>query len=160
MLLSTQNGTSKPFKTDCFPDPTWSIADLRLDQKHEPMSQVEIEVLAKRALIDLHEIDPKEQQQLRQDLGNVMHMIHRISEFSCPEMDSLTDADIYDAPRGVTETPVRHASSKPSPGEEQQARQVWESYLKHKTKQLGAHSYFEIATRQEVVSTEQNNKKS
>ncbi len=123
------------------------------------MSQAEIEILAKRALIDLDEIDAQEQHQLRQDLGNMMHMIHQISEFSCPEMNSLTDADIYDAPRGVTETPVRQASSKPSPSEEQQAEQVWVSYLKPKTKQVGAHSYFEIATRQEVVSPEQNDKK-
>lgn len=113
------------------------------------MTQAEIEVLAKRALIALDEIDPHEQDQLRQDLGNMMHMIHQVSQFSCSE--SLTDAEIYDAPRGVTEAPVRH-SSKPTESEEQEAKQVWESYLKPKTKNVGAHTYFEIATRQEVVS--------
>lgn len=157
ILFSTQTDTSKSSIAKCFPNPTWSIADLRLDQNHEPMSQGEIEVLAKRALIDLDEIDPQEQLHLRQDLGNMMHMIHQISEFFCPEMDSLTDTDIYDAPRGVTETPVRH-SSKPTSSDEHEAKQVWESYLKHQTKHVGAHTYFEIATRQKVVSVEKSDK--
>ena len=157
-FVSTQNDTNESSIAKRFPDPTWSIVDLRLDQKHVPMSQGEMEVLAKRALIDLDEIDPQEQLQLRQDLGNMMHMIHQISEFSCPEMDSLTDADIYDAPQGVTETMVRR-SSKPTQSDEEEAKQVWESYLKPQTKIVGAHTYFEIATRQEVdVSVEKSSK--
>lgn len=156
IFFSSRTNTKKRSITKCFPDPTWSIADLRLDQRHEPMSQAGMEVLAKRALIDLAEIDSNIQLQLRQDLGNMMHMIHQVSEFSCPEIDALSDADIYDIPRGVIEAPVRY-SLKPTQSDEQEAKQVWESFLKTQTKNVGAHTYFEIATRQAVVSVEKSN---
>jgi hypothetical protein len=138
------------------PSPTWSIGDLQLDQKHEPVSITELAVLAKRALISLPLLDSmKRTDQLRQDLGNMLHMIRQVQGFAETAEESLTDADIYDRPRGVRAAPVRGVHGDENEArvtlEQEEARQVWETLLKPKTTALGSHSYFVIATHREEM---------
>jgi hypothetical protein len=137
---------SKPSYNE-LPPPTWSISSLKLDQQHAPVSEEELSILAKRALINLpsddkssHQLDTK---QLRQDLGNMIHMIQQVQDFAT-DTAGLTDEHIYDRPRGVTSAPVRRTSSTTE--EDQEAEQVWDSLLKPKTTPVGAHPYFVIAT--------------
>ena len=127
------------------PSPTWSIASLQLDQKHEPVTRTELSVLAKRALISLPILDQMERtEQLQQDLGNMIHMIRQVQDFAQQDETPLTDADTYDRPRGVEA--IRPMSTERDDREEIEAKQVWESLLKPKTTAVGAHSYFVIAT--------------
>jgi hypothetical protein len=127
---------------------------LQLDIKHKPVSQEELSVLAKRALIRLpapdNESSSSSMQKLRQDLGNMLHMIQQVQDFVADNADEpLTDADIYDRPRGVKAAPVRRETSA-AEEEEEEASQVWESLLKPKTTAVGAHSYFVIATKRDT----------
>ena len=92
------------------PDPTWSLQDLELSKQHAPISDAELQILAKRALLDvgttttpttttassttanlLKEDDNDDdgggassttRKQLCQDLGNMMHMIEQLVSFN------------------------------------------------------------------------------
>jgi hypothetical protein len=133
------------------PPPSWSIASLELDKQHKPVSEEELEVLAKRALIEL----PKDNvssanldtDQLRQDLGNMLHMVRQVQGFASDDSEALSSEDVYDAPRGVRSAPVRRHGSTEE--EEREAEQVWKSLLETKTSLVGAHPYFVIATKEE-----------
>lgn len=98
------------------PEPTWSINSLELNKNHKPMEYNELKVLAKRAIIDLHYLSNTTNKMsietLRQDLGNMMHMIQNITITSNNKQqqnddNSMTCQDIYDKPRGVTTAPIR-----------------------------------------------------
>lgn len=133
----------RPFSSKIPPDPTWSIQSLQLDKQHPPVSDQELYKLARLALLDVSTMD---EPRLKQDLGNMMHMIQQVQSFQSREQ--LTEFDLYDRPRGVTAAPVRDNSM--SEKEETEGKRVWESFLKHKTTRVGAHSYFAIATKMET----------
>ena len=133
------------------PPPSWSIASLELDKQHEPISEEELEVLAKRALIELPQDNVSspnlDTDQLRQDLGNMLHMVRKVQDFASDDSEALSGEDIYDAPRGVRSAPVRRHGSTEE--EDREAEQVWKSLLEPKTSLVGAHPYFVIATKEE-----------
>ena len=143
-LSPSGENSSKPGFSQ-LPEPTWSIASLELDKNHTPVSEEELALLAKRALIDVPS-DPQARGSLRQDLGNMIHMIQTVKDFAADE--ELTDEDIYDRPRGVTMAPV-HRSTESSEAEQEEMRQVWDSLLKPKTTNVGAHPYFVIETKRD-----------
>ena len=149
------NGTKKRPSYTELPSPTWSIASLQLHQKHEPVSREELSVLAKRALVSIPILDSMGcTDQLRQDLGNMLHMIQQVQDFASETETSLTDADIYDRPRGVTAAPVHQAEADTKDDENnhleaEEAQKVWESFLKPKTTAVGNYSYFVVPTKRE-----------
>ena len=156
------------------PKPTWSIASLELDRKdHPPISEQELQKLAKRALLDVDILEEKRrilgQTSLKQDLGNMMHLIQHVVETSKKqaeeqlhdkkdnpstsyeeqEIDALLDAELYDLPRNISATVQNFQTNiEKSAGvsRTEQAKSVWENYLKTKTTRVGGHSYFVVTT--------------
>jgi hypothetical protein len=163
--LSTTTATVTPpprsRSSPIIPAPTWSLQSLELSQTHTPISDQELSRLTKRAVIDLTAITSSKAS-LAQDLGNMMHMIEQVqAPLSYTEMEHLTDADIYDVPRGVTAAPVRReqdttadattmtSSSSSSLPKAHQRPEWWDSLLKPKTTTVGAHSYFAVCTQRD-----------
>lgn len=109
---SNNNGSETTIQ---LPEPTWSVNSLELNKNHKPMEYNELKVLAKRAIIDLHYLSKTNKMSidtLRQDVGNMMHMIQNITTTSNNKQqqnddNSMTCQDIYDRPRGVTTAPIR-----------------------------------------------------
>ena len=154
------------------PAPTWSLQSLELSQTHAPISDLELSRLTKRAVIDLtaamdsHHTTTNgsiSKASLAQDLGNMMHMIQQVqAPLPEHEMEHLTDADIYDVPRGVTAAPVRREPDSSTitdaatvtvtastSNKAHQRPQWWDSLLKPKTTMVGAHSYFAVCTQRD-----------
>ena len=163
-ITSSANASSSASSSFQLPDPTWPLQDLGLSKHHPPISETELKKLAKRALLDLHPFDDTDnnttgttREQLRQDLGNMMHMIEQVQSFEFNTKDArfLEDqADIYDKPRGVVAAPLRRDIDDGVDGsrkeeEEIQAKEVFESFLQPQTTKVGAHNYFSIETKQE-----------
>ena len=157
---AASSGGSGPFRF--IPPPTWSIASLGLDRNHSPVSSEELQTLCKRALLDPRLWSNEETDALRQDLGNMLHMVHkvrddaRIEELAndmMAEIGSDPSFSYYDVPRIVKEAPTReddYSSSELAAD----AQNVLESFLRPSMKQHGVHHYFEIVTgRGSVVST-------
>lgn len=151
---NSNNNTNKPSQFPFIPEPTWSVADLELDQQHAPVSEQELRKLAKRALLDMDQLDDNTRQQLRQDVGNMMHMLAQVQSFDFGEESTLTDADIYDKPRGVTKAPLRkdaeEANEKDKRRDDKVAENVYKSFLQPNTIQVGAFDYFSIETKRET----------
>ena len=137
-------GATATFPSYRLPNPTWSVQDLELSKQHEPISQIELERLAKRAVLDLNQLDESTRNQLCQDLGNMMHMIEQVLSFQHND-EHVVESVIYDAPRGVTAAPLRKDSDNDGDTVEDY-KQVWESFLKPQTTKIGAHDYFSIET--------------
>jgi len=142
------------------PAPTWSIASLELDRNHTPVSTEELNTLCKRALIDPGLLSNEATDALRQDLGNMLHMIQQVQDDSTSierfgkdimEMEEDPAVWYYDVPRGVTAAPVRDdddestSSAAYAETTEEEAAAL-KSFLQPKMKQRGAHQYFEIVT--------------
>lgn len=126
------------------------MADLELSKQHEPVSEEELRKLAKRALLDMDQLDDKTRQKLRQDLGNMMHMIAKVQSFQSDDWDALSDVDLYDKPRGVTAAPLREDVEESSDHRRDEiAEHVWDSFLKPNTAQVGAFNYFSIETKKD-----------
>lgn len=135
-------------KQDLIPEPTWSLSELELTSKAEPVSMQELERLARKSLLDVSKL--KDTDALRRDLSNMLHCLEQVRDTNLP--DSLSDEQVYDVPRGVTAAPLRSASNDAYKEEEaEEAKHVWETLLKPKTKQRGAHSYFSVVTKREAV---------
>jgi hypothetical protein len=140
--------TVAPFR---LPEPTWSVQDLELSKQHPPISVVELEKLAKRALLDLSHLDESTRDDLRQDVGNMMHMIGQVQSFRQNDkgIDELSDGDIYDKPRGVTTAPLRKDGDSCNKDTKVDHDQVCEKFLRPQTTKIGAHDYFSIETKRE-----------
>jgi hypothetical protein len=170
--LSTTTATTPPpprsRSTPIIPAPTWSLQSLGLSQTHAPVSDQELSRLTKRAVfIDLSAMDSHSNSSsnsntsLAQELGNMMHMIQQVqSLLPGNEMEHLTDAAIYDVPRGVTCAPVRRpedtsnqdattSSTTPHNAAQPNRPAWWESFLKPHTTTVGAHSYFAVVTQRD-----------
>ena len=134
---------------DDIPEPTWSIKDLQLSSSKDPVSMEELERLAQKTLLDVSKLqDPNS---LRKDLANMLHCLEQVRDVSLPD---LSDAEVYDVPRGVTAAPLRNSRDVWREEEQKEAKQVWKSLLKHKIVQRGAHSYFSVVTKLEVAPKE------
>lgn len=134
--------TTRTYK---IPSPTWSLKDLNLTASTEPVSEEELQKLAKRALIDVSSGDT---QTLRQDLANMMHYLEQVKSVELPEM---TPEEIYDAPRNLTAAPVRKAAAATTSNDDAEAAQVLEQLLRQKATTVGAHQYFAVVTKKEEV---------
>ena len=103
---SSQGGVQVP------PAPAWSVRDLRLDpsfpSSHDKISNEELTVLARRCLIDVSRLSTERRDRLRTDIAGVMRCASVLLE-SKSDTSELTDAAIYDSPRGLSKTPVRVA---------------------------------------------------
>lgn len=153
----SSNGDGCRETDDIIPPPTWSIASLELEKDHDVgiLSDDEYRRLAKLALLDIRKISDK---QLKQDLANMMHMIQQVQQEQDDEDtveeddDSEDTAIMYDIPRGVTSIPFRNDDDTTYRQGKEESKQVWESYLKPHTKQIGGHSYFVITTKEQEQS--------
>jgi Asp-tRNA(Asn)/Glu-tRNA(Gln) amidotransferase C subunit len=132
--------TTRSFK---IPAPTWSLKDLNLTALTEPVSEEELQTLAKRALIDVSRIE--DTQGLRQDLANMMHYLEQVKSIDLPDM---TAEEIYDAPRNLTAAPVR-TSTDDDKQLKDEAAEVLEQLLREKGTKYGAHDYFSVVTKKE-----------
>ena len=165
--VAAATGTHQRFT---IPKPTWSIRSLQLHESHAPADMKELEILAKRSVLDLRQFDDETKQQLRQDLGNMLHMMKQVQRFqSTKTVEERQDDDdddddqnnpimLYDVPRGVTEAPFRidanitTTSSEviSSPADDREGHQisqsVRESYLAPNMTRVGGHLYYEIVT--------------
>jgi Asp-tRNA(Asn)/Glu-tRNA(Gln) amidotransferase C subunit len=133
-----QSTTARSFK---IPSPTWSLKDLNLTASTEPVSEEELQTLAKRALIDVTRIE--DTQGLRQDLANMMHYLEQVQSVDLPDM---TTEEIYDAPRNLTAAPVRTSTGEQLKDE---AAEVLKQLLQEKGTKYGAHDYFSVVTKKE-----------
>lgn len=124
------------------PSATWSVSELGLDRPHEPVSEAELCRLARLALLDVHRLD---QTALRQNLGNMLHMMEQVRGYRGG--DHLTEEQLYDVPRGVTTAPLRDDHEYIDQGA---TGNVWNSLLQPKTTHVGAHSYFAVTTKVET----------
>ena len=181
---STSRGTARRHRFT-IPAPTWSISSLRLHESHPPASSEELQILAKRAVLDVRQFNDVTKQQLCQDLGNMLHMMNAVQNFQSTTTNSTMpegepeDAArmMYDIPRGVTEAPFRMdddhddddtsgnkavtnttTSNTDKQDNEEEIRishSVRESYLEPKMKRVGGHQYFETIT--SIQPTNKNN---
>lgn len=169
---SASSSSSSSFQ---LPEATWSLKDLELSKQHEPISDTELQKLAKRALLDLDSLhnDNTEKgrtasrKQLRQDLGNMMHMIEQVQSFDFDNTSrkdmAFSEADIYDKPRGVVAAPLRRddvddkgdndnnddekeSAKRKEEEEKQTSRRVFENFLRPRE-----NNYFSIETKREDV---------
>jgi len=155
-LFSGESSTKGDEKeVPLIPEATWSVQDLELSKQHQPVSEEELQILARRALLDLNQLDKNTRQQLRQDLGNMMNMIEQVKSFPHEEYQQQEDIDDYDAamydrPRGVTSAPLRTVEEDANHDDaETESKQVFDSFLKPQTTKVGAHDYFSIETKRE-----------
>lgn len=152
------------------PQPTWSIQDLALTTSHPPISQKELERLARLALIDvsgnINNNNGDNLDLLKQDLGNILHMIQHVTEYEYQQStgnatidtrnnrgddsdDAMCSARIYDTVRGVKAIPLRKGIEDDSFQAEDalQAQEIWKHLLQPKTiRRGGGHIYFAIET--------------
>jgi hypothetical protein len=120
------------------PTPTWSLKDLNLTNHNhtDPVSIEELQILAKRSLLDVIEDD------MRQDLANMLQCLRNVQSVRCV---ISTAEEIYDVPRGVTKAPVRIGEATTS--EKLEAEHVFKSLLLPKTVKQGSHDYFSVVTK-------------
>lgn len=152
------------------PQPTWSIQDLALTTSHPPISQKELERLARLVLIDvsgnINNYNGDNLDSLKQDLGNMLHMIQHVTEYEHQQStgnatidtrnnrgddsdDAMCGARIYDTVRGVKAIPLRKGIEEdPFQAEDAvQAQEIWEHFLQPKMiRRGGGHVYFAIET--------------
>ena len=139
------------------PAPTWSIASLELDKPHPTVDRATLDALAKRALIDVRQLEDREEtatEELQQQVGNMMHMMNQVLAAQSKHESSTRDQndeqaarDTYDVPRNVQAAPLRRYDGNDRASvEHETAAKVWESLLAPKTKRVGGHAYFVIPT--------------
>lgn len=132
----------RAFSSFRLPPPTWSVKSLGLDRDHAPIDKEELAVLAKRSLLLVDDDDD-----MRQQVGNMQHLLEQVV-MEGSEDKSYDVEQLYDAPRNVSEAPVRRSSTDHSTDDDEATSEnVYESLLKPKTTRVGGHSYFEIVTR-------------
>jgi FAD/FMN-containing dehydrogenase len=118
-----------------------------LEKQHLPVQKEALSALAKRALIDLQQLDNVEE--LRQDIGNMIHMMDQIQNSKAAistrnEENDHESRRMYDIPRNVDAVPSRRGRS--SSLEKEKSQHVWDSLLSSRTRGVGGHSYFVIPT--------------
>lgn len=147
------------------PQPTWSMQDLELTPIHTPINQQELERFARLVLVDVSgndsDCDDDTSDLLKQDLGNMLHMIQGVTEHDCRTTSGKDVADtrdtddlrsrarIYDIVRGVRGVPLRKEIEEDplQASDAGQARVVWENFLQSKMiRRGGGHKYFAIET--------------
>jgi hypothetical protein len=165
VVVRSSHSATTEAKGFTIPKPTWSISSLQLHESHTPASMDELQILAKRSVLDLHRFDDETRQQLCQDLGNMLHMMKQVQSYQSTmtsdhdqKYTNENDDDpimLYDIPRGVTETPFRRddnlttmntTTTTEDHNVQRISQSVRESYLEPKMKRVGGHQYYEIIT--------------
>ena len=109
------------------PPPSWSVTELRLTSstnENDKISNHELAILARRCLIDIRRLSPERREKLRTHVGgivrcasvlldsrhfdNIANTDNNDQSSSNSTNSSLTDEQIYDAPRGLTQMPTRN----------------------------------------------------
>ena len=142
------------------------------EEEESSSSLPPLRTLAKRSLIHLDgERDSKRVSEIKKDLDQMWNWIQSVRKFLVSlerdgpkslsdeeknlsiHLANLSDEDIYDVPRGVEAgAPTRSDVSRTetenfTPTQSvAEAEQVWRSVLEPKTKLVGGHQYFVIAT--------------
>ncbi|KAL7485581.1 hypothetical protein ACHAW6_011172 [Cyclotella cf. meneghiniana] len=128
-IQATNYATTNPWMSTNTPDsnevlipppPSWSVEELRLtasaissgdEAKTEQISEEELATLARRCLIDVRRLSPDRRSQLRTDIAGIMRCASVLLDSKLhsegDSSDTLSDTDIYDAPRGQTRIPIR-----------------------------------------------------
>ena len=140
------------------PKPTWSLKDLNLtnpDDSKYNISQEELHRLERRALLissssqQNKDNNEKGKATTADDLSNMMHMIQQVVDSDIElEMEDPDGNLLYDSVRGVEKAPLR-SNSVDDPLQEvdsKQAKQVFDSLLRPKTKPLGGQVHFRTHT--------------
>ena len=152
------------------PKPSWSIADLEMARTHPPITQQELERLARLTLVDasaqINDRCVDSNFYMKQDLGDMVHMIQHIAQPDRQKQTIKASTDnilkndfdkkddptgtgrIYDEVRGVKGIPLQEVSVKDLQGEDSvQAQAIWNEKIE--TKMIhrgGGHRYFAIDT--------------
>jgi len=116
------------------PDPTWSIQELRLSPDPDKLltenneaesvhlsSTNNLKTLAKRSLIDIDQLSPEIRSSLQEDVNGIMQCLSILTEEKFNDNENvprpyrenvieLSDADIYDAPRGLSQVCLENTS--------------------------------------------------
>lgn len=134
------------------PEPTWSVAEMMKEaQKPSSEEPASLKVLAKRSLIHLDESSIDEYTSDLNKMWNWIQQVRRVGDGDLKDtLDSLTEEDIYDKPRGVTKASARPDSGKDNVVDEESVS-VYESLLEPKTERVGGHRYFSIPTKEKEV---------
>ena len=110
------------------PPPSWSVTELRLTSstnENDKISNHELAILARRCLIDIRRLSPERREKLRTHVGGIVRCASVLldsrhfdniantdnndqSSSNNSTNSSLTDEQIYDAPRGLTQMPTRN----------------------------------------------------
>lgn len=150
------------------PQPTWSVQDLELTSTHTSITQKELERLAKLVLVDVYRNsnhrDDQSLDSLKQDLGNMLHMIQHVAMHISQEPifkdgvdtrdnnkdDAAISVATYDTVRGVRGIKLRKAIEN-DPLQTQDAAQAQDiisgkNLLSKMVRRGGGHQYFAIET--------------
>ena len=88
--LNSNSSTNQKRRSYQFiPSPTWSVQDLELTLSHPPLPEEEFKKLARLVLLDVSSSsssssNDNNNDSLRQDLGNMLHMIQQVTEYQYP----------------------------------------------------------------------------
>jgi hypothetical protein len=161
---SSTTTTTKTIRRRFVPHPTWSVTDdLALNERHAKIDVATFRLLCRRACLlplEEEEDDDDDNSTLRQDVGNMMHMMNQVvravSEIPRDDDKKYSISDIYDRPRGVTAAPEvveaatvadEESSSAASVDVDASTDKSWlETMRDSKMKRVGGHYYFEIET--------------
>ena len=90
-LNSNSSNNQKHRSYQFIPSPTWSVQDLELTLSHPPLPEEEFKKLARLVLLDVSSSsiissssNDDNNDSLRQDLGNMLHMIQQVTEYQYP----------------------------------------------------------------------------
>ena len=91
-LNSNSSNNQKHRSYQFIPSPTWSVQDLELTLSHPPLPEEEFKKLARLVLLDVSSSSSRRRSSnndnnndsLRQDLGNMLHMIQQVTEYQYP----------------------------------------------------------------------------
>ena len=128
------------------PPPSWSVGELRLsstDDDDDKISEEELATLARRCLIDVRRLSPERRDRLRTHVSGIMRCASVLLDANNLDIDDgnnslngddgmqqgnkLTDAEVYDAPRGLKKMPVRRENTSEENEDEWTLRDSGES---------------------------------
>ncbi len=151
------------------PNPTWSLQDLELTSTHTSIPEQELKRLTKLVLVDLFENNEHHPDDIlnlmKQDLGNMLHMIQHVTKYDYQEsirngdddssdtvvekgFDMTADATTYDTVRGLKRGDLRKGIEL-DPLQTQDATQAQNILEKLNLRMInrgGGHKYFAIET--------------
>ena len=112
-LSSSKNSSNNEHEYIKLPEPTWSIKELNLSKENHELHKdkkqsftYNLENLASKSCIDLNKMSSERRDEIVHDLNDIMNCLSMVTTFKNEESENLTDEEIYDMPRGLTQAPV------------------------------------------------------